>query len=204
MGATTAGLVGLRERKKARTRDALIDAGMRLFTERGFTATTTEEIAAHADVSQRTFFRYFTSKEDVALAVHAGFDTLFYRAVLARPHSEAPYTALRNAAHDSWGRLDRDELEARASLLRLFDRCPQLRAAHLRHCFDQQQRLVDELTRRRGPDAALRVHLAVAAFFSASQTAYLVWNRSPKSRPEDLAATLLRCVDDLVPALTGP
>src|SRR5215467_13348806 len=58
-------VTGLRERKKAATRIAIRDAGMRLFAERGFGGTTIDEIAEQAGVSRATVFAYFPTKEEI-------------------------------------------------------------------------------------------------------------------------------------------
>jgi AcrR family transcriptional regulator len=86
---------GLRERKKQRTREQIVEAAYTLFAERGFQATTVADIAAAADIAPRTFFAYFPSKEDV---VFHDFDGLFEsleEAIQSRPEDEATIDALR-------------------------------------------------------------------------------------------------------------
>ncbi len=89
--------VGRRERKKQHTREELIGAATRLFTERGFDETTTADIAEAADVSQRTFFRHFASKEAVLYGDDDVIAEAFFDAIIARPASETPVAAVAAA-----------------------------------------------------------------------------------------------------------
>jgi AcrR family transcriptional regulator len=108
--------VGRRERKKQHTRDELIAAAARLFAERGFDETTTADIAEAADVSQRTFFRHFASKEAVLYGDEEAIAAAFGQAILARPAKEAPITAvaaaLRTLAESYVGAPQRTLLQA--------------------------------------------------------------------------------------------
>src|ERR1700744_6700684 len=86
---------GLRERKKARTRASLREHALRLFREQGYQATTVEQIAAAAEVSPSTFFRYFPTKEDVVL--NDDMDTRVLEALARQPAELAPLAAVRAA-----------------------------------------------------------------------------------------------------------
>ena len=89
--------IGRRDRKKSRTRQELVDAATKLFATRGFDETTTEDIAEAADVSQRTFFRHFPSKE---AALYGDMDDLLarFQVILdARPNGEPLVVSVRES-----------------------------------------------------------------------------------------------------------
>jgi len=140
-------VVGLRERKKARTREALQEAAMDLFTRQGFDGTTVEEIAEACEVSPRTFFRYFPTKEDVLFAdADARRERLL--AVLAdqpadRPTFAALQAAMRALALDY--RDDRVALVARSNVLQ---GSAQLLAYKAEHQHGWEAAVVDALERR--------------------------------------------------------
>jgi AcrR family transcriptional regulator len=96
---------GLRERKKQRTREQIIEAAMRLFAERGYQATTITDIATAADVAPRTFFAYFPSKEAVVFHnVDRDLDSLA-SALRDRLPGETAFDGLRrwiDAMFDQW------------------------------------------------------------------------------------------------------
>jgi AcrR family transcriptional regulator len=98
----------LRESKKQQTREALASAAVDLIIERGFDATTVEDIAASVQVSPRTFFRYYPTKEDVVVdLLREGVIDLVQR-LAARPADEPLSTALRQAAL-GWADLDPEQ-----------------------------------------------------------------------------------------------
>jgi AcrR family transcriptional regulator len=97
---------GLRSRKKHKTRLAIQDAALELFAEQGFENTTVEQIAAHAEVSTATFFRYFKSKGDAVFGGESDDRVellpALARAIIERPRSEDDLTAIRRAVLSAW------------------------------------------------------------------------------------------------------
>lgn len=88
---------GRRERKRRETRERIEQAAMALFLERGFDATTIEDITEAADVSKRSFFDYFPSKEEVVFAWQDSFADRLMAAIAARPPEESSVEAVEAA-----------------------------------------------------------------------------------------------------------
>src|SRR6266702_2733112 len=121
-----AGRPGLRERKKARTRAAIREHAFRLFREHGYDATTVEQIAASAEVSPSTCFRYFPTKEDVVL--QDDMDTRMLDALERQPASLSPVPALRNSIREVYAHLSADEWTQEQQRHQLILTVPELHA----------------------------------------------------------------------------
>jgi AcrR family transcriptional regulator len=128
------GELSLRERKKIKTRAAIQRHALRLFRERGYAQTTVEQIAAAAEVSPSTFFRYFPTKEDVVL--RDDYDELMLAAFHAQPADVPPIRALREAIAATIVDLSPEQREVERQRQTLINTVPEVRA-----------RLIDELGR---------------------------------------------------------
>ncbi|GHG73085.1 TetR/AcrR family transcriptional regulator [Streptomyces griseocarneus] len=198
---------GLRERKKRRTRDALIRSALELFSLKGYEGTTVDEIAAAADVSQRTFFRYFTNKEEVALSVQLMAESRFFAAFLERPAAESPLTALRTAVLASWDGIEEAieavvPLELHVRTYGMIQETPQLLAAHLRRLAELEDRLAAEIARREGlPPQDPRPRILVAAFSGVMRETSKLWADAAGGDFSELRGTTAAYLDQIGPAL---
>jgi AcrR family transcriptional regulator len=120
------GPVGLRERKKARTRASLREHALRLFREQGYQHTTVEQIAAAAEVSPSTFFRYFPTKEDLVL--QDDMDTRMVATLEQQPPGLGPVAAVRAAIREMFGSYSAADIALIHESTRLMMTVPEIRA----------------------------------------------------------------------------
>ncbi|MFC5531174.1 TetR family transcriptional regulator [Cohnella yongneupensis] len=123
--------LGLRERKKRKTRLTLQQQALRLFREQGYHATTIEQIAEASEISPSTFFRYFANKE--ALVLEDDYDPLLIRMFQEQPANLSPIQALRKAISSSHALITEVEREGINERTKLTLTVPELRAASLMH-----------------------------------------------------------------------
>jgi AcrR family transcriptional regulator len=169
--------VGLRELKKQRTRLALIDAALDLFLAQGYDRTTIDEIVAAVEVSQRTFFRYFTNKEDVLLGMVADYDTDLVRTVRERPEAESATDALLAGLHavlDHLEESDAADVERFRRTRRLIDATPALTAGQMVYYSHTERQLTACIADRMGPvpEGDLRPVLLAAHFMAAVRVGF--------------------------------
>jgi AcrR family transcriptional regulator len=130
----------LRERKKARTREAIIDAALDLFERNGYDNTTVEDIAAAAEVSPRTFFRYFDSKLDLIMTRTDSASDDFGPLLAGRPAGESLLDALREVLRSQLDSQLDDPLVLREFQVMLST--PSLRTMAREHFYEEEAGLV--------------------------------------------------------------
>jgi AcrR family transcriptional regulator len=139
--------MGLRERKRRRTRQALINAAMRLFQERGYEQTTVAEIAAAAEVSTKTFFNHFASKDEVLFPnLSARIDDAV-AVIKQRQPDDIMSDVLLKAMEHMLADAVRDELDGGLAAVRLpmIVSVPSVQAATLHRYFQAETRLAEAL-----------------------------------------------------------
>jgi len=185
--------MSLRERKHARTREALIEAAAELFERRGYDATTIADIAAAADISTRTFFSYFASKEDVLFPDADDRVRAALTAIDERRPDERPTEILLRALNEL-GDAGGDLVGAMAALrLRFVRSVPSVRGRGLQRQLDAQNEIAARL-HAAFPDELDEVEAAamVGAFVGAVGGALEVLLRDGHADPDALRERLQR------------
>jgi AcrR family transcriptional regulator len=165
---------GLRELKKQRTRWAIQEHALRLIAEQGYDATTVEQIAAAAEISPSTFFRYFPTKEDVVLT--DDYDPMILAAMEAEAGDEGPVTAIRRAMAAVFAKIGEEEQRRVYERTRLIMSTPSLRARTVDGFTATTTLLAEGLGRRLGrPPGELRVRVIASACIGALTASIYAW-----------------------------
>jgi AcrR family transcriptional regulator len=179
--ATPAALptLGLRERKKIKTRLAIQQHALRLIRQQGYEATTVEQIAEAAEISPSTFFRYFPTKDAVVLT--DDYDPLLIEAIRAQPAEVGMVRAFRNAYGDLFSDLSRAEQESFFERAQIILEVPDLRASFLDDLAASITLVMDVITERTGRSRdEVEVRAAAGAIMGVAITEFLYWSRHPE------------------------
>ncbi|KMS86260.1 TetR family transcriptional regulator [Streptomyces regensis] len=186
--------LGLRERKKIKTREAIRAATYALIEEQGYDATTIDQIADRAEVSPSTVFRYFPTKEDIVLTDE--YDPLMLEELRARPAGESWTDSVRHVMHkaiDAMMAEDPDVVRVRAHLA---VQVPAVRSRMAESMSETGRLLRVALAERSGLAAdSLEVRVYATALVGGLMEANLCW--AENGFQEDLRDMLDRALDVL-------
>ena len=195
--------LSLRERKKLRTREALIGTALELFSERGFDGATLDDLCDAVEVSKRTFFRNFTSKEDVVMAPTQDMWTAFTEELDRRaPDGGTLLEFLQDALFAAVDRMNDQDWPTRVRLSRrLAAKTPSMDAHGLHFCDRTIRASLATLHHRlafdepRDPRPRLALDLLVAATRCAMET----WVDLPREPGRKAFADELRAAFAAIP-----
>jgi len=198
--------LGLRYRKKLAARRSLRSAAVRLVADRGLKNVTVEDIAEEADVSVRTFFNYFSSKEEAIVGLEPERAAELRQALLARPTSEPPLVALQAVLVDLAAPLA-DRQEEWLLHMRVIRQEPSLLPSVLASFAAHERILIEALAERTGtdPDRDLYPALVASVAIAAFRVAMNRWRslEGAHSLPR-LVEAALRQVQAGLPAPSAP
>ena len=192
--------LGLRERKKLKTRRAIRAAAFSRFTAQGYEGTTVDQIAADAEVSPSTFFRYFPTKED--LIITDDYDPIMEAELRSRPAEESILESLLKAMILPLRTIlaeERDEMLMRVQLLLANPAVRARSLVELNRSRDMLLRVFAERTGRPQQDLALRVQ--IAAMLAASSETVEYW--AEHDGKGDLIELLEQALDAVATGLTA-
>lgn len=174
--------LGLRDRKKLQTRTALIEAALRLVDERGLENVTVEDISAAADVSPRTFFNYFATKDEALIGDHLADERVLRERFLATDPSVPVMEALRRSIEPVVAEMEQDR-EIWCRRIRVMTDNPQLVAGLMTRSAHAEHELIKAIAQRVGvaPDGGWPL-LAATVSGAAFRAALLTWAKSPSGR----------------------
>lgn len=156
---------GLRARKRQDTAQRITQAGLRLFLDQGYDATTLDAIAAAAGISRRTFFHYFKSKDDILLSLQSGMGEGIAAAVRNAPPGLRPLEAIRRAITDAVAEFPSDEM---IRIDRLMRSSPSVQARKQASYIEHELALFAALRERwPDPDQELSLRLTALAAIGA-------------------------------------
>ena len=180
---------GLRERKKARTRASLREHALRLFAEQGYHATTVEQIAAAAEVSPSTFFRYFPTKAHLVL--QDDMDTRMIEALERQPAGLGLVAAARAASREVFTSYTGADLDLIQQNMALTLSVPEVRARALDEFARTIAVMSEALAKRSGrPADDLTVRTTAGAIIGVIMAITLPWDGW--SDPQNMAETFGR------------
>ncbi|HLK01198.1 MAG TPA: TetR family transcriptional regulator [Streptosporangiaceae bacterium] len=192
---------GLRERKKARTRAAIREHAIRLFREQGYAATTVEQIAAAAEVSPSTFFRYFPTKEDVVL--QDDLDTRLLEVLEQQPPGFTMIAAMRAAIHETIMGYSETDVALLAETTRMMRSVPEVRARALDEFARTITMIAGAIAKRSGrsPDD-LAVRTTAGAVIGVIMSVTMPWEELADGTMPDIRHSLAQ-IDDALALLEG-
>ncbi len=190
---------GRRQRKKDATRNALRSAAVRLVRERGLDCVTVEDITEAADVSYRTFFNHFTSKEQALTAPDQARLALLQAALAERPADEPPLRSLLAVLRDEVEQLSRRRGEW-LDQLAVITSDPRLLASLAASWYELENELASGLVQRLGSEQAQRAEVLAAVAVAAVRVAIRRWNTGEAEALPTLLARSFEAVTDLDPA----